>query len=273
MTPQPEPKQLAAARWHRKSDDRLIQTIGTFPLIAAAEIAEREQRDIVQLRRRLRQLALCGLMDRIQGSDERVTYFEEIKFGRCENVIQIPRFAGEWKPRPHFWFLKPKALNGDHDLIAWERKATSQVDHDRGINLIHLALDHFFPAELQDWQQNRNTLKITVGGTTFIPDGRFSLGDSFYLEYTHATPSGSDLYDKVPLYNDFLKGVRGTKVLFVFTDQKQALNFLSRVSDNFPYRWLWATDIESLKHNPTGKIFWCPKDFEERTYGFSDIMV
>lgn len=255
--------------------------VGTFPLIAAEELAKLTSRPVVQVRKRLRQFLAAGYLDRIQGTNESLTYFEEVECEQCKHVNRIAKLGGRTIATPWFWYLTPKgeteAVKYTLPVVAWKEKSKNIVDHDRGLTLIHLALHSKF--DLFHWLQKREDMRQTaeVDGQSvgFYPDARFNIeGINYFLEYQHSTPSSrngeTDLDVKVKRYNALLKNRKDAKVIFVFTEQNHVRNFLNRIEKDYPYRWLWTTDMESVKHNPGGAIFWCPKDYDVHTYSFSE---
>jgi hypothetical protein len=281
MYAQPQ-TESARGLYRRNTDAELFRIIGTFPLIAAEEIAKLTSRPPVQVRKRLRQFLAAGYLNRIQGANEALTFYEEIECERCHHMNQKARLGGRQIATPWFWYLQPKALPYAPDGVAWREKSANIVDHDRGITLCHLALHNKWGGELETWHQQRDAMKesVALDGKTvnFYADARFYLeGRHCFLEYQHSAPSSkngeTDLDVKVARYNALLKHKKDAKVIFIFRAQNHVENFLKRIANDFPYRWLWATDMEGIKHNPSGSIFWCPKDYEERTYSFSDALV
>jgi hypothetical protein len=261
----------------------LLLTVGTFPLIAAQELATMSGRPVSRVRKRLCQFEADGAMTRIDGTHERLTYFQEIECAQCHHLNQIAKSSGKRRFGPSFWYLRPagarqvKSLMGN--IVAWSDKSANIVDHDRGITLCHLSFHNAFRDGLSDWRQQRDEVKETVlldGETVhFYADAKFQLAETmYYLEYQHSSPSSkngeTDLDVKVARYNALLKGRKDAKGIFVFRERNHVENFLKRIADDYPYRWLWATHMEAIKHKPAGQIFWCPKDYEERTYSFQE---
>jgi hypothetical protein len=268
--------------YRRNSDADIYTLVGTFPLACAAELARLTGRPLRAVQRRLARLHEEGYLNRIQGVNEARVYFQEIECEQCRHVNKLARMSGRQITTPWFWYLTPKgekeALKHADLVVAWSDKSRNIVDHDRALTLIHLALRE----QIVWWVQTREDMKQTVElegrQVNFYADARFLLtGMTYFLEYQHSAPSSrngeTDLDVKVERYNALLKDRRDAKVIFVFTDRNHVENFLKRIAGDYPYRWLWATDIERIKHDPAGKIFWCPKDFDTHTYSFSDTVV
>ena len=271
--------------YRRSSDSDIFYYIGKFSFLTAQELAALSDRNAVSLRKRLRQLVFSNYLGRTEGTEQRQEFFEEIKCKKCGTVNPIPRSNGKLKPNPFFHYLKEKGGAKAEALldnpIAWKSKAPGRVDHDRVITTIHLALDHAFGKELADWRQQKDDVKETVilGGerVNFYPDARCLLSVPLYIEYANSEPSSkdgvNDIVLKVQRYNELMKEYRRHhdddpgKVLFIFRERIMVENFLNRIAREFPYLWCYATDFESVKHNPTGKIFWTPKDFDDRAHG------
>jgi hypothetical protein len=265
--------------YRRSQDDDIYRFVGTFSFVTALEIAALSGRNPVSLRKRLRQLTAAGLLGRVVGGEQRDEFFEEVICKKCGTVNQIARDDGKIRPKPFFYYLterggaKASALMSNP--IAWKSKAISRVDHDRVLTMIHLALDHAFGAGLSDWRQQKQDVKVSVemDGTivSFYPDAYAELnGNPFYLEYANSEPSSaggeSDIVLKVKRYNQLVRRGHG-KVLFIFRERAMVENFVNRIASAYPYLWPHVTDLESILHDPTGKIFWTPKDFDQRSHG------
>lgn len=260
-----------------------------FPLISPEEVAQLTSRNVVTIRKRLRQFRLAGWMKTAEEPHDHISYFEEIKCMSCGSPNLIERVSGRTRPQPGLHYLTPKGErygteHGYFDRVAaaWTDKSALIVPHDRGINLIHLAFHNGFGPRVSDWRQQRDEVKesATVDGerVNFYADARFTIGkDTMWLEYCLAHPSSkrgeTDIMTKVRRYNELFKAHRkanGTdpgKVLFIFKEKSHIKHFLDTVSEHFPYLWIHVTDMESVKHDPTGKIWWTPKDFDTRTHG------
>ena len=258
--------------FHRKTLDRdILVAVGTFPLICCEELSVLLERPYGSIVRKVRELQ-GGLIEATHGVNEVLSYFKELACEFAPGMVhQIPLSTGRQKSTPKFLYLNSKgereALKHVSNVIAWDDKSRNIVDHDRGITLVHLALHSNFP--LSAWGQQRDSLKETVElngkNISFYPDASFLVVNTmYYLEYQHSNPSSkngeTDLDVKVKRYNALLKKRKDAKVIFVFREEHHVKNFLNRIEEEYPYRWLWATDIESIKHDPTGSIFRSPKD-------------
>ena len=124
MYAQPQ-TESARGLYRRNTDAELFRIIGTFPLIAAEEIAKLTSRPPVQVRKRLRQFLAAGYLNRIQGANEALTFYEEIECERCHHVNQKARLGGRQIATPWFWYLQPKALPYAPDGVAWREKSAN----------------------------------------------------------------------------------------------------------------------------------------------------
>ena len=266
--------------YRRSSDEDIYFYLGKFSFLTAEELAKLSDRNPVSLRKRLRQLCLAKYLGRLQGGEQRDEFFEEIKCSHCGKLNKILHTDGKIRPKPFFHYLTEKGGLKAEPLIecpiAWKTKQPSRVDHDRVLTTIHLAFDHAFGAALTDWRQQKDDVKETVQvdgeSVSFYPDAYVTLNarEPVWIEYANSEPSSSngenDIVLKVRRYNEIMKHQDG-KVLFIFRERSMVENFLNKIADKYPYFWPHATDLESIKHNPKGKIFWTPKDFDERPHG------
>jgi len=256
----------------RSGDDDIFFYVGKFSFLTAGEIATLSKRNVISLRKRLRQLTAAGFLGRAEGGEQREEFFQEVKCENCRYINKLPISDGRIAPKPFFYWLTekggPKASHLLTNPIVWTSKKPSRLDHDRVITMIHLALDRAF-RDLS-WLQQKQDVKLTVplGRETvsFYPDAHTFLNDkSVWIEYANSEPSSkdgvTDIVKKVIHYNPMMKHADG-KVLFIFREKSMVMNFLNRIAADFPFLWIFATDIESIKHNPKGKIFWTPKDFD-----------
>jgi len=269
--------------YRRSSDDDIYFYLGKFSFLTAEELAHLSDRNPVSLRKRLRQLTAATIIGRESSSVQRTEFFEEITCEHCGKPNKLARQDGKIRPNPFFHFLLTKGGEKASTLIehpiAYKSKAQSRIDHDRVITLIHLALDRAFGDSLTEWLQQKDDVKETVEiageRISFYPDGRCYLNDTLlFVEYANSEPSSkngvNDIVEKVERYNPIMKHEKHGKVLFIFRERAMVENFVNRLADEFPYQWIYATDIESMKHNPTGKIFWTPKDFDQHAHGLID---
>jgi hypothetical protein len=265
--------------YRRNSDDDIYFYVGKFSFLTAEEVAALSNRNVISLRKRLRQLVEAGHLDRDEGETQRQEFFEEIKCKFCRRVNRIPRTDGRMKPKPYFHWLTEKGGEKAAPLlehpIAWRSKQASRIDHDRVLTTIHLALDRAFGDKLELWLQQKDDVKLTVTAkgerVSFYPDAYCTIDNqAVWIEYANSEPSSkdgvNDIVEKVIRYNEIMKDESG-KVLFIFRERSMVENFVNRIADDFPYLWPHITDLESIKHNPKGSIFWTPKDFEQRTHG------
>jgi hypothetical protein len=271
--------------YRRSEDDDIYFYLGKFSFLTAEELSELSDRNVVSLRKRLRQLCEAGYLDRDEGKTQRQEFFEEIECKFCRKVNRIPRSNGRMKPLPSFHWLTEKGGEKAAGLlenpIAWRSKQPSRIPHDRVLTTIHLALDRAFGDDLT-WLQQKDDVKVTITvpdpdregeekDISFYPDAILILnGERIPLEYANCEPSSkdgvNDIVEKVIRYNEIMKEEDG-KVLFIFRERAMVANFLNRIADDFPYLWPHATDIESIKHKPKEKIFWTPKDFDVEPHG------
>lgn len=274
--------------YRRSTDDDIYFYLGKFSFLTAEELAHLSTRNPVSLRKRLRQLVIAGVIGRESSAIQRQEFFEEIACVKCGTVNKLARQDGKIRPNPFFHFLMlkggEKAAPLIENPIAFRSKAQSRIDHDRVVTTIHLSFDRAFGDDLSSWRQQKDDLKISVnmpdGLVNFYPDGFVRLnGRPLYIEYANSEPSSkfgvTDIVEKVDRYNEFIRANRRNegieaKVLFIFRERSMVENFVNRLADEFPYLWIYATDIESIKHNPKGKIFWTPRDFAERAHGLID---
>jgi len=274
---------------HRDSDDLLLLTIGKFPLLSPKEIALHLKRSSVQLRVRLAQFEELGWLQREEPTKERIIIFKETAH-QCPKCKETFHERHQWRSAQtrfaaYYWYLTPEgAKQVPYRVVAWERKGNT-VDHDRGLTVFHMFLDMAFGDAISVHQRRDNDMKqaVKVDGKVerFYPDFRFDLnGYRFYVEYTHSDPSSkngkNDIDRKMERYNELLQDDPKAKVIFLFpkqvdNDRPDVRSFLNRYAEKFPYRWCLATDLESIREfGPKAHIFWCPKDFNQRTYAFSD---
>jgi Replication-relaxation len=263
--------------YRRSSDDDIFYYVGKFSFLTAEEIAALSKRNVISLRKRLRQLVEAGYLDRDEGETQRQEFFEEIRCKHCKKINRIVRTDGRMKPKPYFHWLTEKGGEKASALlerpIAWRSKKPSRLDHDRALTTIHLALDRAFGDDLI-WLQQKDDVKVSVmmgEMVSFYPDANLFLHDEpIFLEYANCEPSSkdgvNDIVEKVERYNEVMKLQDEGKVLFIFRERSMVENFVNRIAHDFPYLWPHITDLESIKHNPTGKIFWTPKDFDQRTH-------
>lgn len=269
--------------YHRSTDDDIFFYLGKFAFLTAEELAHLSDRNVVSLRKRLRQLTAANIIGRDSSPKQRTEFFEEIICAHCKKPNKVLRDDGKIRPNPFFHYLLTKGGDKAAPLIenpiAFKSKAQSRLDHDRVITTIHLSLDRAFSDHLLEWRQQKDNVKETVEigreKISFYPDGRcFLNGRLLYIEYANSEPSSAngvnDIVEKVERYNPIMKHEKDGKVLFIFRERSMVENFVNRLADEFPYLWIYATDIESVKHNPTGKIFWTPKDFEQKSHSLID---
>lgn len=266
MQPSPTtPKYIsleAKRKLYKRSEDvPFLRAVGEFPFATAAMYEAILGRSDRRLNRRGKKLRDNKHVGKIWPGDEK------------QNT------AGYYYLRPTEYVMRC-APDG---LMMWD-KGKANLDHDHEITQIHFAIREV----ITDWEQRRSHVleKVTAPAIdrrtkrtvmtlrSFYPDGRFSsYGVLYRLENQHAHGSSSggesDEDDKMTCYNALLKGRKDEKVIFIRRTPKQVQNFIERYKDEYPYKWCWVTDIESILNNPTGKIFRTPHD--DGTYAFSDL--
>lgn len=283
MTRTPAPvNQKRTVRSRASNDAELISLVGMFPLISPAEVAELMTRPDRTVRHQFQMLRDSGHMGSVDAPPEHLSFFEEIKCKKCGTPNLVERRSGRTRPPAALHFLTPKGeeLVVDYGVsvaAAWPSKSSFMVPHDRALTVIHLAFHNQFGQRVAAWSQRREDVKESVlighDRINFLPDSKFTFdGAPAWLEYTRANPSSedgeSDVMKKIPHYNALLKTIKNGRVFFVFERASHVMGFLNKVADaGYPYRWCWATDIESLKHDPAGNIWWTAKDFDTRKHG------
>jgi hypothetical protein len=277
--------------YSRTEDNDIFHYLGKFGLITADELSVLSGRNVISLRRRLRQLFHADYIGRVQGGEQREEFFQEIICEKCKHPNKLEFTDGRIRPKPNFHFLLPKGAAQASSLvpypIAWKSKAISRVDHDRVLSMIHLALANAFTAKLDSWKQMKQDvlqvveMEIEESGKrelktiNFYPDAQASLrGESLWFEYANSEPSSengvNDIVKKVERYNELMKDQDDGKVIFVFRERSMVHNFLNRIEEEFPYRWLYAVDLDVITTRPMEEIFFNPRDFDQRAHSLTE---
>ncbi len=191
-------------------------------------------------------------------------------------------------PHPYFTYrLSKHGAQVVHGRASVE-KAPSSMTHEEEITQFHMALETL-GRELW-WKQH--DLKKTVN-----PDAVFGLktdqGRSAYffleIERTRQGLSRNDhkgVLGKLEKYDALRRTPRCRKDWEHFDDfrtiwvvpasgrhsaRELADNLLKRLSEKYPYRWIWVTTDDEYRADIGGAIFKTPRDFSQVAYSLLDV--
>jgi len=282
------------AFYFKDTDAELLERLVEYRYLQPGDFEKLTGRNIISLRRRLRQLTQRGYLDRLTLPMERDT---PVGSPPDAFVYQLtPR--GVRKAKEHGF--------ADEDDRATREKSNLLLPHDLLITRFHLTLELAIrgtPLELIAWEQRRSVLLDSAdngrGRLSVNPDALFGVKDSdkpdgqnttyFFLEMVRSRESE---YERQQSYfmrkmEAFLAyhregkhtaryGISNFRVITVTPTRKRALNLCEKLQRaGLASARFWFTDIASVCPDEPGgileNIFFTPRDFEDGVfYGFRD---
>lgn len=272
--------------YFKESDADLLKHLAEYRFLQPNDFQKLTGRNIVSLRRRLRQLLLHGYVERL--------------------TLPIEREAPIANPPDAFVYqLKPRGIEkakeygfADDDYRYTREKSNLFLQHDLLLTKIHLTLElatRDTSLELAAWEQRRSVLLDSVederGGRLSVnPDALFGLKDRdkldghntsyFFLEVVRSRESD---YQRQQSYfmrkmHAFIAyhaqgkhteryGIANFRVITVTPTKQRALNLCEKLRNaGINSKRFWFTPIEHISPDATPsvleKVFFTPKDFE-----------
>jgi hypothetical protein len=272
--------------YYKESDTELLRLAVEFRFLQPSDFQRLTGRNIVSLRRRLRQLVQNGYLERLTLPIERAA-----PIGNPPDA-----FVYQLTPRG---VIKAKEYGLDSDDYTYTReKSNLLLQHDLLITKIHLTLElatRGSTLQLTAWEQRRGVLldwaEHENRRASVNPDALFALKDSekpdgqnttyFFLEVVRSRESD---YQRQKSYfmrkmNAFLAyyrqgkhferyGITNFRVITIAPTKQRALNLCQKLrTEGLALKRFWFSDMDSVFHDePRGvleKVFLTPKDFEE----------
>jgi len=288
------PTRSASGFYFKDTDAELLERLVQYRFLQPGDFEKLTGRNIISLRRRLRQLVQRGFLDRLTLPMER-----EVPVGSPPDA-----FVYQLTPRG----VRKAKENGfaDEDDRATREKSNLLLPHDLLITRFHLTLElatRGTSLELIAWEQRRSVLLDSadngIGRMSVNPDALFGVKDSdkpegqnttyFFLEMVRSRESE---YERQQSYfmrkmEAFLAyhrqgkhtaryGISNFRVVTVTPTRKRAENLCRKLANaGLTSARLWFTYLASISPDDPmrmlGKIFLTPKDPQDGPlYSFRD---
>jgi len=217
------------------ADDRIYEAFAKYVFLTTKQMQSALGCKFDYINVRLRRLCENGYLGRVQQND-----FSEFLYFLTEQgaLKAIERGAASRK-----WYV--------------QKKSPMQLPHEKGITDCQLLLaKHFDGAEFRRW---RTDLQKDFDGE--VPDLFFDLKDGTGwcpMEYERMNPVSREKLA------DYAKHFPRTYIVVQTTRRVEML--LASIEDTLNTPRLWFTSVDVFSKNPTGKIWWTPKNFRDRAY-------
>jgi len=280
--------------YFKDTDAELLERLVQYRFLQPGDFEKLTGRNIISLRRRLRQLVQRGFLDRLTLPMER------------DAPVGSPPDAFVYQLTPRGVLKAKEHGHADEDYRATREKSNLLLPHDLLITRFHLALElatRGTPLELIAWEQRRSVLLDCahngMGRMSVNPDALFGVKNSnkpegqnttyFFLEMVRSRESE---YERQQSYfmrkmEAFLAyhrqgkhtaryGIRNFRVVTVTPTRKRAENLCRKLANaGLASARFWFTDLASVSPDEPGrileKVFFTPRDFEDGVfYGFRD---
>jgi len=137
------------------------------------------------------------------------------------------------------------------------KKSLMQIPHDIGITECQIALfRNFSPLHVRRWRADLH--KFYDGD---LPDLSIDFHDGWGwspFEYVRTNPVSDE---KLAAY-----ATNHPRTLIVLPTIERVKRILTRLEESLPTSKLWFTYEEKFLEDPTGKVWWTPKNFRDRVY-------
>lgn len=294
MTTATEPEKPRSGFYFKPSDAELLRRLVEYRFLQPGDFQRLTGRNIISLRRRLRQLVEQEYIERLMLPVER------------DAPIGSPPDAYVYQLKPR-GILKAKEYGfADDDYRYTREKSNLFLQHDVLLTKFHLTLElaaRNAPLELTAWEQRRAVLLDSADhGSERLPvnpDALFGLKDRekpdgqntayFFLEIVRSRESEysrgeSNFLRKMRAFAAYYAngahteryGMQNFRVITVTPTQQRAINLCEKLQDaGLASKRFWFTSVEHVSpEDPArilGKIFATPKDFQEgELYSFRD---
>ena len=280
--------------YFKESDAEILKRLVEYRYLQPGDLRRLTGRNLISLRRRLRQLMRQGYLDRLTLPLER------------EAPIGSPPDAFVYQLAPR-GFLRAKEYGfADEDHRYTREKSNLFLAHDLLITKIHLTLElatRGTPLELVAWEQRRSVLldwaENGSGRLSVNPDALFGLKDRekpeeqnttyFFLEIVRSRESDyrrgeSYFMRKMQAFLAYHRqgkhtaryGISNFRVITVTPTKQRALNLCEKLQKaGFAFKRFWFTDLSPISVDEPArileKVFFTPKDFQDGAlYSFRD---
>jgi len=280
------PTRSASGFYFKDTDAELLERLVEYRYLQPGDFQKLTGRNIISLRRRLRQLTQRGYLDRL--------------------TLPMERDAPVGSPPDAFVYqLTPRGANkanelgyADEDYRATREKSNLLLPHDLLITRFHLTLElasRGAPLELIAWEQRRSVLLDSadngMGRSSVNPDALFGLKHAdkpdgqntmyFFLEMVRSRESEyerqqSYFMRKMEAFIAYHRqgkhtaryGISNFRVITVTPTKQRALNLCRKLAEaGLASARFWFTDIASVCPDEPmrilGNVFFTPKDFHE----------
>jgi len=280
--------------YFKKGDAELLKRLVEYRFLQPCDFQRLTGRNLISLRRRLRQLVNQKYIERLTLPVER-----DAPIGNPPDA-----FVYHLSPRG---ILKAKEYGfADDDYRYTREKSNLFLQHDLLITKIHLTIDlaaRDTSLELIAWEQRRSVLLDWAdnghGRLSVNPDALFGLKDRekpegqnttyFFLEIVRSRESEyrerqSNFMRKAQAFASYHAqgkhreryGIGNFRVITVTPTKQRALNLCKKLQDaGLASARFWFTDLEPISSDEPArvleKIFFTPKDFQDgASYSFRD---
>jgi protein involved in plasmid replication-relaxation len=290
----PELQESRSAFYFKESDAELLKYLVGYRFLQPGDFQRLTDRNIVSLRRRLRQLLQQRYVERLTLPLER------------DALVGAPPdgFVYQLAPRG---ILKAKEYGfADEDYRYAREKSNLFLLHDLLITRFHLVLElaiRSSPFELIAWEQRRSVLLDSAengsGRFSVNPDALFGLKDRekaegqnttyFFLEIVRSRESEyerqqSNFMRKMEAFLTYHRqgkhtaryGIPNFRVITVTPTRQRAFNLCAKLRNaGLGSKRFWFTDLATVSPDAPArileKVFFTPKDFDAGVlYGFGD---
>lgn len=176
---------------------------------------------------------------------------------------------------------KAKALLGKKATNV--EKSPASLSHEAEITAFHIALKSIIPADSLYWRQDH--LRRTVNPDALFAVRKDGKGHWFFLEVEKSRQGNqrngkSGLERKCERYDQYrgseqcrkdYQHFRDFRLVIVFATRERQRNFLAKIAETLPYRWLWTTNETDYRRDPGGEIYLTPKDFKTSAYSLREL--
>jgi Replication-relaxation len=294
ITTEQERENSRSGFYFTDGDTEIVKRLVEYRFLQPEDFRKLTGRNIVSLRRRLRELLAQGYVERLTLPLER------------EAPIGNPPDAFVYQLAPK-GVAKAKAYGfADDDYRYTREKSNLFLLHDLLITKMHMALELAMrgtPLEFVAWEQRRSVLLDSTrnggGWLSVNPDALFGLKDKdkpegqnatyFFLEIVRSRESEyrngtSNFIRKMQAYVAYHRegkhaeryGIANFRVITVTPTKQRALNLCAKLKNaGLASARFWFTDLSAISTDKPetilDKVFFTPKDFaEDAVYGFGD---